>query len=130
METNHPRLGVARQCRLLGLCRSTFYYKTFGEAPKNSALMKRLDEIFLDAPFFGARQMARMLCREGVRISMDGRGRWMDNVMVERLWRSLKYENVSLNAYEMGIEAKKGCRSVEGWGPPLNSRAGPPRARP
>jgi len=239
VEMNHPRLGVAWQCRLLGLCRSTFYYKTAGETPKNLALMKRLDEIFLDAPFFGARQMARMLRREGhwvnrkrvvrlmrkmgleavyrrpntsrphpehkifpyllrdmaitrsnqvwcadvtyipmrrgylyfvaimdwhsrkvlswrlsnsmdasfcvealsdalerygtpeifntdqgsqftsaefvgvlenagVRISMDGRGRWMDNVMVERLWRSLKYENVYLNAYETGTEAKKG----------------------
>lgn len=239
VETNHPRLGVVRQCRLLGLCRSTFYYKTAGETPKNLALMKRLDEIFLDVPFFGARQMARMLRREGhwvnrkrivrlmrkmgleavyrrpntsrphpehkifpyllrdvaitranqvwcadvtyipmrrgflylvaimdwhsrkvlswqlsnsmdasfcvealsealerygtpeifntdqgsqftstefvgvlenagVRVSMDGRGRWMDNVMVERLWRSLKYENVYLNAYETGTEARKG----------------------
>jgi len=33
VETNHPRLGVVRQCRLLGLCRSTFYYKTAGETP-------------------------------------------------------------------------------------------------
>src|SRR5882672_4188860 len=35
----------------------------------------------------------------GVRISMDGRGRWLDNVFVERLWRSLKYEEVHLKAY-------------------------------
>src|SRR5690606_3946561 len=33
----------------------------------------------------------------GIRISMDGRGRWMDNVFIERLWRSLKYECVFLN---------------------------------
>src|SRR5659263_198807 len=50
VETNHPRLGVVQQCHLLGLCRSTFYYKTAGETPKNLALMKRLDEIFLDIP--------------------------------------------------------------------------------
>lgn len=43
-----------------------------------------------------------------VRISMDGKGRWMDNVMIERLWRSLKYENVYLNAYETGSEARIG----------------------
>jgi putative transposase len=65
VETNHPRLRVARQCRLLRLCRSTFYYKASGETLKNLALMKRLDEIFLNTPFFGARQMARMLRREG-----------------------------------------------------------------
>jgi putative transposase len=41
----------------------------------------------------------------GVRISMDGRGRWLDNVFVERLWRSLKYEEVHLKAYANGLEA-------------------------
>ena len=42
-----------------------------------------------------------------VRISMDGRGRWMDNIYVERLWRSLKYEEVYLKAYETVAEAKR-----------------------
>jgi putative transposase len=41
-------------------------------------------------------------------ISMDGRGRWMDNVFIERLWRSLKYECVFLNAFETGSEARAG----------------------
>ena len=40
-----------------------------------------------------------VLAAAGVRISMDGRGRWMDNVFIERLWRSLKYEEVYLHAY-------------------------------
>jgi putative transposase len=43
-----------------------------------------------------------------VKISMDGRGRWIDNRMIERLWRSLKYECVYLNAFETGSEARKG----------------------
>ncbi|MTH79342.1 transposase, partial [Paracoccus aestuariivivens] len=43
-----------------------------------------------------------------VQISMDGRGRRIDNRMIERLWRSLKYECVSLNAFEAGSEARKG----------------------
>jgi putative transposase len=43
-----------------------------------------------------------------IRISMDGRGRWMDNVFIERLWRSLKYECVFLNAFETGSEARAG----------------------
>jgi putative transposase len=48
------------------------------------------------------------LQNKGIRISMDGRGRWLDNVFIERLWRSLKYENVYLNAYETGSEARAG----------------------
>ncbi len=40
-----------------------------------------------------------------IRISMDGRGRWFDNVFVERLWRSVKYEEVYLKAYESLSEA-------------------------
>jgi putative transposase len=41
-------------------------------------------------------------------ISMDGKGRYMDNIFVERLWRSLKYEEVYLNAYATVVEAKTG----------------------
>jgi putative transposase len=44
----------------------------------------------------------------GVAISMDGRGRWLDNVFVERLWRSLKYEEVYLHAYETVAAARAG----------------------
>ncbi len=43
-----------------------------------------------------------------VRISMDGRGRWMDNVFIERLWRSLKHECVYLHAFETGSELRAG----------------------
>jgi len=46
-----------------------------------------------------------------IRISMDGRGRWMDNVFIERLWRSLKYEDVYLKGYADGREAKAGIGS-------------------
>lgn len=49
-----------------------------------------------------------VLRENGIRISMDGRGRWLDNVFIERLWRSLKYENVYLHAYETGSEARAG----------------------
>jgi len=44
----------------------------------------------------------------GVRISMDGKGRWLDNVFVERLWRSLKYECVYMHAWSGGREARDG----------------------
>lgn len=49
-----------------------------------------------------------LLKDNGIRISMDGRGCWRDNIMVERLWRTLKYENIYLHAYETGSEARSG----------------------
>jgi putative transposase len=50
------------------------------------------------------------LRRSGVRISMDGKGRFLDNIFIERLWRTLKYEGVYLHAWETGSEAKAGSR--------------------
>jgi putative transposase len=43
-----------------------------------------------------------------IQISMDGRGRWLDNVFIERLWRSLKYECIYLHAFETGSEVRAG----------------------
>jgi len=43
-----------------------------------------------------------------IRTSMDGRGRWLDNVFIERLWRSLKYECVYLHAFETGSALRVG----------------------
>jgi putative transposase len=57
---------------------------------------------FTSAAFTG------VLAAAGVRISMDGRGRWMDNVFIERLWRSLKHEDVYLKGYADGGEARAG----------------------
>jgi putative transposase len=47
----------------------------------------------------------------GIKISMDGKGRWVDNVFVERLWRSVKYEEVYLKAYDSIAEARSGIGS-------------------
>jgi len=60
---------------------------------------------FTSAAFTGT------LAAAGVRISMDSRGRWMDNVFIERLWRSLKYEDIYLKGYADGGEAKAGIAS-------------------
>jgi putative transposase len=56
---------------------------------------------------FTSHEFTRVLREAGVRISMDGRGRWMDNVMIERLWRSLKYECVYLREMETGSELRQ-----------------------
>jgi hypothetical protein len=49
---------------------------------------------------FTSAAWTRILTHHGVRISMDGKGRWMDNVFIEGLWRSLKYECLYLNAFQ------------------------------
>lgn len=57
---------------------------------------------------FSSPRFTGRLIDAGVKVSMDGRGRWMDNVFIERLWRSVKYECVYLHAYETGSEARAG----------------------
>jgi len=243
VETDHPRLSIVKQCTLVGIARSSFYYTGKGETPLNLKLMTVIDKRFLDKPYYGSRQMARWLRRQGftlgrkrvrrlmrkmgltpiyqaprtsqphpehriypyllrhmtidrpnqvwcadityipmqrgflylvaimdwstravlswrlsntmypdfcvealkealslygkpeifntdqgsqftcddftgvlqeagVRISMDGRGRWMDNVFIERLWRSLKYECIYLHEMDSGLEAQ---RQIGDW---------------
>jgi putative transposase len=237
IDPGHPRLSIVRQCELVSISRSSFYREPAPESAENLVLMRLIDEQFLETPWYGSRQMARhlrrqgwcvgrhrirrlmlmmglapiyqrprtsephpqhrvypyllrhlaieqpnqvwcadvtyitmrrgflylvaimdwasrkvlawrlsntmdaefcvaaleeaiarygrpeifntdqgsqftsftftnMLSEAGIRISMDGRGRWMDNVFIERLWRSLKYECVFLNAYDSVSDAR------------------------
>ena len=239
IEPAHPGLSIVRQCALLQMSRSGRYYQPAGENADTLALMRLIDEAFLECPYYGSRQMMRHLQRlghrvsrnrvrrlmrkmglraiyqkpntsaphpehriypyllrdlqivrpnqvwctdityipmrrgflylvavmdwqsrrvlswrlsntmdvgfcvealeeamarhgrpeifntdqgsqftslaftkvlitAGIRISMDGKGRWMDNVFIERLWRSLKYECVYLNAFETGLTLRAG----------------------
>ena len=61
---------------------------------------------------FTSLEFTQTLKDAGVEILMDGKGRWMDNVFIERLWRSLKYECVYLHDFEAGSEARA---SLSGW---------------
>ncbi len=246
IDPEHGHLSVAVQCHLASVSRSSFYYRPVLEAAETLALMRMIDEAFLEMPWYGSRQMARHLMREGhavgrhrvrrlmrkmglspiyqrprtsdphpehrvypyllqdlaitkpdhvwcaditylpmrrgflylvavmdwarrkvlawrlsntmaadscvealeealrrygrpaifntdqgsqftgsaftdvlraaeVRISMDGRGRWMDNVFIERLWRSVKYECVYLHAFETGSALRAGLRDWIGY---------------
>ena len=246
IDPAHPALSVVRQCELVSISRSGFYYQPVGERPANLALMRVIDEQFLETPWYGTRQMVCHLRRAGhaigrervrrlmrlmglaaiyqhprttvphperrvhpyllrglpidrpnqvwcadityipmrrgflylvavmdwatrkvlawrlsntmdvafcvaaveealmrfgspeifntdqgsqftspqftgvltdaaVRISMDGRGRWMDNVFIERLWRSLKYECVYLHVFETGSELRAGLARWIGY---------------
>jgi len=57
---------------------------------------------------FTSDDFTKVLKNNEIQISMDGKGRWVDNVFIERLWRSLKYEDIYLKAYESISEARLG----------------------
>ncbi len=65
---DQPELSLSRQCEILAISRSSFYYASKGESPENLSLMRRIDELYLKYPFYGSRQMARQLRRDGVRV--------------------------------------------------------------
>jgi len=65
MEPDHPDLSLRRQCKLLGLPRSTWYYQPAGESAYNLQLMRLIDEQYLRTPFYGWPRMTAYLCREG-----------------------------------------------------------------
>ena len=68
IEPAHPRLSISRQCRLLSIARSSYYRAPAGESEANLALMRQIDTQFLETPWYGSRQMARHLRRQGRRV--------------------------------------------------------------
>ena len=68
--------------------------------------MSRIDALYLEDPCSGSRRMVEYLAREEIPISRSGRKRCYDNILVERLWRTVKYEEVYLRAYNDGWEAE------------------------
>ena len=61
VDSRHGRLSITRQCRLVSIARSSYYYEGRGESPLNLRLMRLIDEQFLETPFYGSRQMTRWL---------------------------------------------------------------------
>lgn len=62
----------------------------------------------LEAKQFTSAEFTGVLKQHDIKISMDGKGRWRDNVFVERLWKSVKYEEVYLRAYDTVSAARAG----------------------
>lgn len=69
MDETHPQLSVARQCELLGMSRSGFYYDARPESELNLCLMRLLDEQYTKTPFYGVRRMTWWLEKEGYAIN-------------------------------------------------------------
>ena len=87
IDREHRSLSVVRQCRLLALSRSTVYYRARGESAQTLALMRRIDKLYLECPFYGSRQMMRHLAREGVAVGRHRVRRLMRLLGIEAIYR-------------------------------------------
>ena len=87
IEVDHPVLSVTRQCALLGLPRASYYHRPRPEPAENLRLMRLIDETYLAYPFFGSRQMARWLRRQGETINRKRVQRLMREMGLEAIYR-------------------------------------------
>ena len=87
IERDHQSLSLSRQCTLLGLSRSALYYTPLGESAATLALLRRIDELYLQYPFYGSRQMVRHLAREGVTVGRHRVRRLMRLLGLEAIYR-------------------------------------------
>ena len=85
IKPDHPKLSLSAQCRVLNISRSTLYFRPLPASEETLALMKSIDKLFTKYPFFGSRQIAVSLARDGVKA---GRHR------VRRLMRLMGLEAV------------------------------------
>ena len=65
IDPDHNRLSIRRQCELVSISRASFYRQPVRESPENLELMRIIDEAFMEMPWYGSRQMARHLRRQG-----------------------------------------------------------------
>ena len=86
MITTQPRLSIRRQCELLKISRSGLYYEATGRTPEELALMKRIDEIHLESPFYGSRKVGWKL---------RGEGKHVNRKAVQRLMRLMGLESIA-----------------------------------
>ncbi len=90
VDANHPKLSIRRQCELLKICRSTYYYEPQGEPALNLKLMRMIDEQFLETPFYGSRQMARHLRKQGYNIGHKRVQRLMRKMGIAAIYQAPK----------------------------------------
>ena len=88
-------LSLSRQCALLGVSRSSQYYRPKGESAEDLALMRRMDELHMAYPFYGSRQLMRHLRREGVAAGRHRIRRLMRLMGMEAIYRRPRTSVVS-----------------------------------
>jgi putative transposase len=86
IEAVHPQISIARQCDLVGLPRSTYYYHTQGESAENLTLMRLLDQQYTDTPYYGTRRMTAWLRSQGYAVNHKRVARLLHTMGLETIY--------------------------------------------
>ncbi len=86
VEPDHPQISIARQCELLELPRSTYYYHAHGESPENLFLMRLLDEKYTETPYYGIRRMTAWLQSERYPVNHKRVARLLRKMGIEAIY--------------------------------------------
>ena len=122
MIDRHHDLSITRQAQLMEISRGSVYYLPRpvnfrihpADRPINTAMIEVLRRP-VQSTQFTAEEFTAVVLAAGCKLSMDGRGAWRDNVFVERLWRSVKYERVYLKAYDSVSAARADITDYLTW---------------
>lgn len=86
VDQGHAEISIRRQCELLGVNRSGWYYEPLGESEENLALMRLLDEQYTRAPFYGSRRMVEWLSTQGFEVNRKRVSRLMELMGIEAVY--------------------------------------------
>jgi putative transposase len=86
IEPAHPQISIARQCDLVGLPRSPYYYHAQGESAENLHLMRLLDKQYTDTPYYGIRRMTAWLRSQGYAVNHKRVARLLRTIGVETIY--------------------------------------------
>ena len=87
VDREHPALSTVRQCALIGISRSSVYYRPRGHSQKDLAVMKLIDQQYLSTPFYGSRRMKVWLDREGYPANRKRVRRLMRTMGLQAIYR-------------------------------------------
>ena len=90
VDREHPTLSIVRQCSLLGVSRSSLYYRPKDASAEGLSLMKKMARQYLETPFHGSRRMKVWLNRQGIRVSRKRVQRLMGLMGLQAIYRRLR----------------------------------------
>ena len=86
IEPEHSQINLSRQCELLGLARSSYYYQSTGESDFNLKLMNLIDQQYTETPFYGIRRMTAWLQKQGYQVNHKRVARLMKKMGLETIY--------------------------------------------
>lgn len=86
IDESHAHLSISEQCKVLELARSSYYFEPAKESEENLLVMRRIDELMMEYPFYGSRQLCRALEREGLVVNRKRMRRLMQNMGLEAVY--------------------------------------------